>query len=213
MPARVPRVPAICQSCGGIKMMRQKQIDAGEGRFCSNSCANRVNSTKHGYGGSLNGSTKPLPEYATWSSMKGRCDNPNDRRYSRYGGRGIKYDPSWSEFPQFYADMGPRPDPKMSLDRIDNDKGYSKENCRWTDSFTQASNTSRNRFVEYQGQRFHISALARYLGLSTDTISRRINKGWPEEEWASKPDSKRYRIPRASTIRKREAQNQGQDQK
>jgi len=71
--------------------------------------------------------------------MKRRCDKPTCKEYVMYGGRGIRYDPAWSRFEAFYADMGDRPD-GLSLDRIDNDGDYAKDNCRWADRLTQRMN-------------------------------------------------------------------------
>lgn len=68
--------------------------------------------------------------YIIWRGLLARCNNPNNTRYQYYGGRGITTDPSWDRFEQFYADMGDRPE-GLEIDRIDNSKGYSKDNCRW----------------------------------------------------------------------------------
>lgn len=79
------------------------------------------------------------PEYYSWSGMKQRCNNPNNERYSDYGGRGIKHDVRWSDFREFYKDMGERPDGK-TLDRIDVNGDYNKDNCRWATNSEQNKN-------------------------------------------------------------------------
>ena len=77
--------------------------------------------------------------YNIWYAMKERCTNPRHDSYCRYGAKGITYSVEWVDFSVFLADMGFRPE-GATLDRRDNSKGYSKENCRWTDTTTQALN-------------------------------------------------------------------------
>lgn len=104
-------------------------------------------------------------EYDIWCSMRQRCNNPKQAKYYLYGGRGIKVCESWNKsFTAFYSDMGQKPY-GMSLDRIDNDKGYSSKNCRWATQTTQAKNTSRSRFVVLDGKRMNVKDAEEILGV------------------------------------------------
>jgi len=121
---------------------------------------------------------KPVSvEFQAWKAAKRRCENPKDAVYKEYGGRGIFMSPEWSNsYETFYADMGPRPD-KHSLDRIDNEKGYSKENCRWATVFVQNRNRRNNILHEFRGEMITKAEIARVLGLSPTTVGRLITRG------------------------------------
>ena len=118
----------------------------------------------------------PHPLYHVWQSMRDRCRNPNNRQWNDYGGRGIAICERWNDFHAFAADMGERP-PGFSLDRTDNDLGYSPENCRWASRKDQQRNQRRAVFVVIDGVRYRAIELAEQSGMRTDTIVSRAALG------------------------------------
>ena len=129
------------------------------------------------------------PEYKSWGAMKQRCTNPNHESYDRYGGRGITFDPSWEDFSVFFKDMGEKPTPEHQLERVDNEKNYSKENCIWTTRKEQTRNRGgarATRFYTYDGKTMCIKDWAQEVGISNTSMQKRLNKGWPLEKAFSK---------------------------
>jgi len=138
---------------------------------------------KHGH--NCRGETTPT--YHSWVAMKARCTNPKNNRYERYGGRGITYCPEWETFAGFLADMKECPH-GQSIDRIDNDKGYSPGNCKWSTREEQCSNKSTNVRYTFQGKTQTRSQWAREVGVSEDALANRIvNLGWSVEKALSTP--------------------------
>lgn len=131
------------------------------------------------------------PEYRIYQHMLRRCHTPTDASYDRYGGRGIVVCDRWrGDFLTFYADMGPRPSPKHSIDRIDNDGDYSPENCRWVTQHFQVRNYSRNRMLTIDGERLPAKDAAIRAGLKPGTVFSRLERGWSPED-VLKPRMKR----------------------
>lgn len=114
--------------------------------------------------------------YRSWKTMIQRCTNPNFTKYPRYGGRGITVCDEWMTFTNFYEDMGDRPD-GYQIDRIDNNKGYYKENCRWADIKTQARNRSSNRNIEINGETKTMSEWCEIFNVSNVKVRMRIHRG------------------------------------
>lgn len=121
------------------------------------------------------------PEYQIWFDMKRRCNDPRIKRYKDYGGRGISVCDSWMTFSNFIKDMGKRPSEKHSLDRIDNNKNYSPDNCRWATTKEQALNSRRNVFLTHNGISLTIYEWAEKLGLKYTTLYSRYKRGWSTE--------------------------------
>lgn len=123
------------------------------------------------------------PEYCTWASMIDRCHRPGNKQFHNYGGRGISVFDRWrgrGGFIEFLAHMGPRPSPKHSLDRINNDGNYEPGNVRWATQAEQASNTRVARIIEFKGRSMTLSAWAREIGISAATLHERLAR-WPVE--------------------------------
>ena len=120
-------------------------------------------------------------EYSAWVMMRSRCRNPNMREYPRYGGRGVKVCERWESFEAFLADMGAAPSPLHTLDRIDNDKDYCPDNCRWATRKEQARNRYVSRILECGGERRCLCDWAEHLGIPHQTIWHRLRRGWSVE--------------------------------
>ena len=125
-----------------------------------------------------------VPEYNSWCNMKGRCHNKKHPRYKEWGGKGITVCDEWLyDFERFYSDMGPRPSPSHSLDRIDGSMGYSKENCRWATKKEQSENRpSWVNEIEFNGKKMTITEWAKVVGISRKSLYGRIESGWSIEE-------------------------------
>ena len=128
----------------------------------------------HGY---KHGSTL-IPEYRIYRGMRGRFLNPNIPAYKNYGGRGITISEEWlSSFEIFYKDMGERPSPNHTLERIDNNGPYAKENCSWVPRHEQAHNKRNNAYITYHDETLHLAEWARRTGQSYATIRQRLKNG------------------------------------
>ena len=154
------------------------QLLSGGTKSCGCLMVDRVkaSNTRHGM-------TKS-PEYIVWRQMWQRCVNPAHKSYQAY--KGFTPVDRWKSFEAFYEDMGDRPD-GLTLDRIDNTKGYSPENCRWADPYTQQGNTKRNIYLEIDGEKMCLKAACRKIGSSYKIAKARVYKGWAPYEAATTP--------------------------
>lgn len=110
-------------------------------------------------------SGKQSASYTCWLNMRQRCENENHKQWKDYGGRGITYDPKWSSFDAFYADMGDPP-PGMTLDRKNNDGNYTKRNCRWADRPTQRRNARNLQLIKLDGKMVCLMDYCKAKGIS-----------------------------------------------
>lgn len=185
-------VPAwLCRcECGTQKVIRQSQLRCGQSKSCG--CLQRetakMQMTKHG--------GYKDKEYAIWSQMKGRCLYESHPEYKNYGARGITVCDRWMEYPNFLKDMGRKPTTKHTLERIDNDKGYSPENCRWASIKEQQRNKRTNRVVRYQNIKAPVVVHCERLNLSYRTVINRLWIGWDVDRALGTRTAKGY-VPRS----------------
>lgn len=170
------KVPCIC-TCGRSTAVRKEHLLSGATKSCGCLKIDKVikRSTKHGEGSR----GRETPEYIIWQGIRARCANLND---PYYGGRGIQLSPEWENYSNFIADMGRRPSPKHEIERVDNNKGYSKDNCKWVTRKEQANNKRNNRLLTVKGTTKTMSQWAEIARLDCRTIHRRLGLGWDSEK-------------------------------
>jgi hypothetical protein len=166
------RTSWICRcDCGTCAVVRDDSLKRGGSISCG--CLTRTippdGKRRHRKTGSK--------EHFVWLSMIRRCTNPRQRSYERYGGRGIRVCDRWRRsFEAFLSDMGHCP-PGLTLERMDNEKGYQPDNCRWATWIDQANNTRASRIIEFGGRRQTVTQWAREIGIKPRTLHRRITRG------------------------------------
>jgi len=132
-------------------------------------------------------------EFFAWRGILSRCRTVTDEAYSNYGARGITVCDRWLEFKNFFEDMGFAPTKKHSIDRIDNNKGYYKENCRWATQKVQANNTRKTIFIEHNGVKKSLSEWCDELSLRRMGVYLRIHRGMNPLEALTKPFQIRHK--------------------
>lgn len=163
-------------SCGNQKEIVGNSMIRGLTKSCG--CLQKKivsdNFKKHGCVGSK--------EYNIWKSMNQRCHNPNNSAFKYYGEKGINVCKEWrNSFETFLKDMGNKPEGK-SLDRINNEDGYSKENCRWADKIQQMNNRSNNRMLTLNNTTQNLQTWAEQLNINHKVLRKRLKDGWSDED-------------------------------
>lgn len=166
--------------CGTRKPVHASSLTTGRSLSCG--CWQReslaLSKAQHGHN---RRSTGQSPTYKSWRNMLKRCNDPKQTGYKNYGGKGIKVCEAWKSFDAFLADMGERPEGK-TLDRIDGNGDYTKENCRWMDMREQANNRSNNHLLTHDGETHTVAEWARILGIPDGTIRARLFRGLSDED-------------------------------
>lgn len=157
--------------CGNEKVVKGRILVAGKSRSCGCQTRQMIGAAfrKHGLSGD--------PLHHLWRGMIARCHDSRGKSFENYGARGIEVCARWrTSFEAFRDDMGPRPSRLHSVDRIDNDKGYGPDNCRWATAGEQARNRRNNRLVTFEGETKTVSEWARSLGISHAAMADRLQK-------------------------------------
>lgn len=150
--------------CGTTKQLELAKLNAGQ----TKSCGCKFTTKTHGLSNSR--------AYQTWDRIWQRTTNPNSDSWENYGGRGITVCDRWKIFENFLEDMGQPPE-DLQLDRIRNNEGYSKENCKWSTRKQNGRNKRNNILVEYQGTIITLSEASELSGISASLLKQRIVKG------------------------------------
>jgi len=176
----------LCEcDCGNEIVVLLNSLRFGRTKSCGclandlTAARNRRNAT-HGMSNS--------PTYLCWYSMRQRCNNMHHQAYSEYGGRGITVCERWQNcFENFLEDMGKRPSPRHSIDRVDNDGNYEPGNCRWATVTEQGRNKRNNVLLTCQGETMCLSEWAERVGITPEGLSARLARGWSVEEILTTP--------------------------
>lgn len=164
----------ICDCGTVINTPSSSSLLNGHTRSCGR-CLISKTMTKHGH--SRGGRRGVTIEYISWRNMLQRCTNPKNKSYKDYGGRGIEVSAEFLNFESFFNEVGLKPDPSYTLERINNSLGYVPGNIKWATRKEQSRNRSYHRFITYQGITMIQADWARELGISSSRLKFHIDKG------------------------------------
>lgn len=168
--------------CGNKVIVGRARLRSGHTKSCG--C---LSGEKHG-------ESHKTKEYSIWSGMRKRCLNTKCYQYESYGGRGINICERWlTSYTNFLEDMGRCPSPTHSIERIDNNKGYGPENCKWATPKEQCRNRRRTRYLTFNGVTQCIKDWAISLNVSPVLIRERLEYGWSVEDALTKP-AKKFKV-------------------
>jgi hypothetical protein len=174
-------------SCGNTATIEGRKLKTGHTKSCG--CLNQESRSSRGRHKEA-GKTR---EYNIWAQMKMRCYNKNNHAFARYGGRGITVCDEWlNSFERFIQDMGRAP-AKHSIERLNNNNGYYKGNCRWASVIEQNNNKRNNVNIEYNNEIKTVSNWCRELGLNVKRTKYRIASGWSTKSAFELPKSSRHK--------------------
>ena len=174
--------------CGNTAIVSSRNLRTQHTASCGclNVAATKKSNTTHG--------KNKTAEHKIWIGMKNRCSNPKNRSFARYGGKGIAVCERWTKsFEGFLSDMGHRPSPAHSIDRIKSSLGYSPWNCRWATIDEQQNNKNNSVKITSNGSTLTAAQWSRKLGGNAHLVLSRLGLGWTKDEAVSIPKGMRRR--------------------
>lgn len=176
----------ICD-CGNTIIVSGNALLKGNTKSCGCLTAEAIRKSKNKKHGMSN-----TRIFHCWSAMKDRCNNPNNKAYKNYGGRGITICPEWMEFQPFYDwSMANGYADNLTIDRINVNGNYEPSNCQWITKKEQNNNKRNNHLIEYNGETKTIAQWAEIAGLKRRVLTQRISSGWDIEKAMNTPVRKR----------------------
>jgi hypothetical protein len=194
------RIKWVCRcECGNIKSLYGTNLVGGLTRscgcYCSEVSAKRMSKMAVGQTHTKTHGYSKDPTYLSWVSLKMRCDKETRGNYKYYGGKGITYCDKWKTFEGFLEDMGTRPE-GTTIDRIDSNKNYCPENCRWATKQEQVNNRKKIITAMFQGQEYPLTELSKMLGLEYQLLWQRRQRG--ANVWEGRVKGRRTSISTSS---------------
>lgn len=183
-PEKTTRLWRTVCDCGVFKDITAGTLIDGSTKSCG-SCVPRVSPNK-----THNLSKTSI--YKIWTGMIQRCENPKGSGYERYGAIGVRVCDRWHKFENFLEDMGPRPE-GLTLDRRDNEMGYSPDNCRWATPLEQGRNKKTNLEISFNGKTQCLTSWADEFGIKEATLTKRLHLGWGIDRALTTPVAAKFR--------------------
>jgi hypothetical protein len=182
-----------CQcACGRESIVTTGNLNIGHTQSCG--CLQKDRSRKsklvHGKYHDENGNRSKL--YHVWDSMKQRCNNPNNKSYMDYGGKGVKVCSDWNDYKTFYDwAISNGYQEGLTIERINNTEGYKPSNCKWIKKSMQASNRRNNHYLSFRGKKMTVTEWGNELGINPKNILTRLRRGWSVERALTTPNDRR----------------------
>ena len=183
------RWECVCD-CGNTTKSFRSGLASGITTSCG--CKQKEHAKRLGEGKRTHGMSKSKEEYA-WRHAIERCKNPKNCQFKNYGAKGIEVCERWMKFENFIEDMGLAPSSNHTLDRIDSNKGYSPENCRWATWKQQQRNRTNNRVLEIDGKKKSLAEWCEIFDFNYERALSRARNGWPVERIFDGRDFRRKR--------------------